>query len=146
MSDVLFQRLHPEAHLPLQAHPDDAGYDLHATEAAVLAPGERAAIGCGFAMALPPDMAALVVPRSGLALREGLGVLNAPGLIDSGYRGEIKVILVNHDPAQHRTIAPGDRIAQLVLISLPRVRFSTADSLPDSARGTGGFGSTGKGT
>lgn len=145
MSDVLFQRLHPDARLPQQAHHDDAGHDLHATEAAILAPGERAAIGCGFAMALPDGMAALVVPRSGLALKEGLGVLNAPGLIDAGYRGELKVILVNHDRTESRTIAPGDRIAQLVLIRLPTVRFAEVDSLPDSTRGAGGFGSTGKG-
>ena len=145
MSDVLFQRLHPDARLPQQAHHDDAGHDLHATEAVILAPGERAAIGCGFAMALPDGMAGLVVPRSGLALKEGLGVLNAPGLIDAGYRGEVKVILVNHDPAEARAIAPGDRIAQLVLIHLPTVRFAEVDALPDSTRGEGGFGSTGKG-
>lgn len=145
MNDVLFLRLRPDARLPQQAHHDDAGHDLHATEAVILAPGERAAIGCGFAMALPDGMAGLVVPRSGLALKEGLGVLNAPGLIDAGYRGEVKVILVNHDPAESRTIAPGDRIAQLVLIHLPTVRFAEVDSLPDSTRGEGGFGSTGKG-
>jgi len=145
MSNVLFQRLHPDARLPQQAHQDDAGHDLHATEAAVLAPGERAAIGCGFAIALPPDMAALVVPRSGLALKEGLTVLNSPGLIDAGYRGEIKVILVNHDPTETRSVDVGDRIAQLVLIQLPRPTFSEVDSLPASARGEGGFGSTGKG-
>ena len=145
MSDVLFQRLHPDARLPQQAHADDAGHDLHATETAVLAPGERAAVGCGFAIALPPDMAALVVPRSGLALQEGLTVLNAPGLIDAGYRGEIKVILINLDPAETRSVAIGDRIAQLVLVDLPRPSFSEVDTLPASARGEGGFGSTGKG-
>ncbi len=144
MTEVVFQRLHPAARLPQQAHHDDAGFDLHATEAAVLAPGERTAIGCGFAMALPNGMAALVVPRSGLALKEGLGVLNGPGLIDAGYRGEIKVILVNHDPRESRTIAVGDRIAQLVLLQLPAVRFAEADALPDSTRGEGGFGSTGR--
>ena len=144
MSEVLFQRLHPDARLPQQAHHDDAGHDLHATEAASLAPGARAAVGCGFAMALPADMAALVVPRSGLALKEGLGVLNAPGLIDAGYRGEIKVILVNHDPAEAREVAVGDRIAQLVLVRLPDVRFVEVDELPTSGRGEGGFGSTGK--
>jgi dUTP pyrophosphatase len=144
MTEVLFQRLHPEARLPQQAHHDDAGHDLHATEAVQLAPGERAAVGCGFAMALPEGMAALVVPRSGLALKEGLGVLNGPGLIDAGYRGELKVIVVNHDPAATREIAVGDRIAQLVLVQLPAVRFAEVDALPDSIRGEGGFGSTGK--
>lgn len=144
MSEILFQRLHPEARLPQQAHHDDAGHDLHATEPAVLAPGERVAVGCGFAMALPPDMAALVVPRSGLALNDGISVLNAPGLIDAGYRGEIKVILVNHDATATRTIASGDRIAQLVLLRLPQVTFREVDALPASSRGEGGFGSTGR--
>ena len=144
MSEVLFQRLHPEARLPLQAHPDDAGYDLHATETVTLPPGARAGVGCGFAMALPEGMAALVVPRSGLALNEGLGVLNGPGLIDAGYRGEVKVILVNHDPRETRTVASGERIAQLVLIQLPRTGFAEVAALPASQRGEGGFGSTGK--
>jgi dUTP pyrophosphatase len=90
-------------------------------------------------------MAALVVPRSGLALRDGLGVLNGPGLIDAGYRGEIKVILINHDPEAERRIAVGDRIGQLVLIDLPAVRFDEVDALPASERGEGGFGSTGRG-
>ncbi|MGI9186039.1 MAG: dUTP diphosphatase, partial [Gaiellales bacterium] len=133
MSDVLFKRLHPEARLPQQAHHDDAGHDLHATEERELAPGARAAVGCGFAMALPPDMAALVMPRSGLALKEGIGVLNAPGLIDAGYRGEIKVILINHDATETRTIGVGDRIAQLVLVRLPQAGFRVVDELPTSA-------------
>ena len=145
MRAVPFLRLHPDARLPQQAHADDAGFDLHATEPACLAPGARAAIGCGFAIALPAGMAALVVPRSGLALRDGLGVLNGPGLIDAGYRGEIKVILINHDPEAERLIAVGDRIGQLVLIDLPAVRFDEVGVLPDSERGEGGFGSTGRG-
>ena len=145
MRAVPFLRLHLDARLPQQAHADDAGFDLHATEPACLAPGARAAIGCGFAIALPPGMAALVVPRSGLALRDGLGVLNGPGLIDAGYRGEIKVILINHDPEAERRIAAGDRIGQLVLIDLPAVRFDEVDALPASERGEGGFGSTGRG-
>ena len=145
MSGVLFQRLHPDAQLPQQAHQDDAGHDLYATEAVRLEPGARTAVGCGFAMALPADLAALVVPRSGLALNEGLGVLNAPGLIDAGYRGEVKVILVNHDPSEVRDVAIGDRIAQLVLVHLPLVEFTEVDALPESSRGAGGFGSTGKG-
>ena len=96
-------------------------------------------------MALPATMAALVVPRSGLALKEGLSVLNAPGLIDAGYRGEIKVILVNLDPVEARDIEVGDRIAQLVLVNLPQVQFAEVPALPASTRGEGGFGSTGKG-
>ena len=146
MSGVQFLRLHPDAQLPHQAHQDDAGHDLHATEAVRLEPGARAAVGCGFAMALPANMAALVVPRSGLALNAGLGVLNAPGLIDAGYRGEIKVILINHDPAAARDVAIGDRIAQLVFVHLPMVEFTDVDTLPESPRGAGGFGSTGKST
>lgn len=145
MTAILFQRLHPEARLPQQAHPDDAGFDLHATEEVELPPGERAAVGCGFAIALPAGIAALVVPRSGLALKEGLGVLNGPGLIDAGYRGEIRVLLVNHDRAATRAIRVGDRIAQLVLVQLPEVTFAEVNELPDSTRGTGGFGSTGRG-
>ena len=119
MSEIPLKRLHPDARLPGRAHGDDAGFDLHAVEAATLEPGARAAIGCGFALALPEGMAALVLPRSGLALHEGLSVLNAPGLIDAGYRGEVRVILVNHDPAVPRSVAVGDRIAQLLLIDLP---------------------------
>ncbi len=144
MSEIPFQRLHPDARLPTRAHDDDAGFDLHATETAVLAPGERCAVGCGFAMALPAGLAALVVPRSGLALHEGLGVLNAPGLIDAGYRGEIKVILVNHDPLATRSVEVGDRIAQLVLVQFPAAAFTEVAALPGSVRGEGGFGSTGK--
>ena len=144
MTEIPFLRLHPDARLPAQAHADDAGFDLHAVEAATLEPGERAAIGCGFAMALPSGTAGLVLPRSGLALKEGLGVLNAPGLIDAGYRGEIRVILVNHDPAEVCSIAVGDRIAQLVVVDLPVVAFAEVGELPDSSRGDGGFGSTGR--
>ena len=145
MTGIAFKRLHPDARLPARAHDDDAGFDLHAVEHAVLPPGGRAAVGCGFALALPPTMAALVVPRSGLALREGLTVANAPGLIDAGYRGEIKAILVNLDPTETRSVAPGDRIAQLVLVELPAVAFEEVDELPASERGSGGFGSTGRG-
>ena len=133
MIEIAFQRLHPDARVPGRAHADDAGFDLHAVEAATLAPGERAAIGCGFAIALPEGAAALVLPRSGLALREGIGVLNAPGLIDAGYRGEVRVILVNHDPRETRSIAVGDRIAQLLPISLSAVRFLEVDVLPCKA-------------
>jgi len=140
-----WQRLDPQARLPTKAHAGDAGFDLEAIEPIVLGPGERASVGCGFAIALPERTAALVLPRSGLALTQGLGVLNAPGLIDSGYRGEIRVILINHDPIATVTIAPGDRIAQLVIVDLPTVSFVESEQLSETTRGEGGFGSTGVG-
>ncbi|MCX6412642.1 MAG: dUTP diphosphatase [Actinobacteria bacterium] len=144
MSEIAWLRMHDDARLPTQAHANDAGFDLYATEATTLAPGQRGAVGCGFAIALPEGLAALVLPRSGLALKAGVTVLNAPGLIDAGYRGEIKVILINHDPATTHAIASGDRIAQLVITALPTVTFAEHDSLPESTRGAGGFGSTGQ--
>lgn len=143
MREIAFRRLHPEARLPTRAHPGDAGFDLHAVEAAEVPAGGRVAVPCGFAIALPEGTAGLVLPRSGLALREGVTVLNAPGLIDSGYRGEVMAILVNHDPATVFAVAPGDRIAQLVIVDLPGAGFREVDELPDSQRGAGGFGSTG---
>ncbi|MFM7552952.1 MAG: dUTP diphosphatase [Actinomycetota bacterium] len=143
MREVGFRRLHPEARLPERAHPGDAGFDLHATEAVTVPPGGRAAVPCGFAMALPEGTAGLVLPRSGLALRSGVTVLNAPGLIDSGYRGEVMAILVNHDSDDAFTVSPGDRIAQLVIVDLPAVAFVEVAELPESQRGEGGFGSTG---
>ena len=144
MNEIAWLRMHDDARLPTQAHANDAGFDLYATESTTLAPGQRGAVGCGFAIALPDGLAALVLPRSGLALKAGVTVLNAPGLIDAGYRGEIKVILINHDPTTTHAIAVGDRTAQLVITALPTVTFAEHDSLPDSTRGTGGFGSTGQ--
>jgi len=144
MSEIAWLRMHEAARLPTQAHADDAGFDLFATDSATLAPGQRVAVGCGFGIALPDGHAALVLPRSGLALKAGLTVLNAPGLIDAGYRGEGKVVLNNHDPATTHLISVGDRIAQLVITALPTVTFAEHDSLPESTRGTGGFGSTGQ--
>ena len=144
MSEIAWLRMHDDARVPTQAHANDAGFDLYATEATTLAPGQREAVGCGFGIALPDGYAALVLPRSGLALEAGVTVLNAPGLIDAGYRGEIKVILINHDPTTTHAIAVGDRIAQLVITALPIVTFAEHDSLPESTRGTGGFGSTGQ--
>jgi dUTP pyrophosphatase len=129
---------------PTRAHPGDAGLDLHAAEAVALAPGERAAVATGWAVAIPVGMAGLVVPRSGNALRHGLTVANAPGLIDSGYRGELKVILVNlgQDPV---AIAAGDRVAQLVITPVTAGAVREVDVLPESdGRGEGGFGSTGR--
>lgn len=143
MTEIAFRRLHPDARLPVRAHPGDAGYDLHAVSAVEIPAGGRAAVPCGFAIALPAGTAALVLPRSGLALRDGVTVLNAPGLIDSGYRGEVMAILANHDAEAPFAVSPGDRIAQLVIVDLPELGFREVDELPASERGEGGFGSTG---
>jgi dUTP pyrophosphatase len=137
------RRLRPEAVLPVRAHEDDAGYDLHAAEAATIAPGERAMIATGIAVELPPRHAGLVVPRSGLAARHGISVVNAPGLIDSGYRGEVKVLLLNTDREQAFEVRPGDRIAQLVVTPIATPDVVEAAELAESNRGSGGFGSTG---
>lgn len=144
--DMLVQRLDPELPLPAYEHPGDAGLDLRARVDVRLAPGERALIPTGIAIALPPGFAALVHPRSGLALRRGLGLLNAPGTIDAGYRGEIGVIAVNHDPREPIDIQRGDRIAQLVIVPVAGARLVEVSALPGSHRGEGGFGSTGVGT
>lgn len=139
------RRLDPVLPLPATAHEGDAGYDLRAREAVVLAPGGgRAAIATGIAVAIPPGWAGLVLPRSGLALRNGVSCLNAPGLIDSGYRDEIRVVLVNHDPAEAFSVEVGDRIAQLVIQPVETVEWAEVDDLGESARGRGGFGSTGR--
>jgi dUTP pyrophosphatase len=129
--------------LPTYAHPLDAGADLHAAEDVELAPGQRALVGTGLAVALPAGYVGLVHPRSGLAARLGVTVLNAPGTVDAGYRGEIRVNLINHDPARTAVIRRGDRIAQLVVQRVAHVVFRRVDALPDSSRGTGGHGSTG---
>jgi dUTP pyrophosphatase len=136
-------RLDPGLPVPQRAHPDDAGLDLYCRDDVELAPGERTLVGTGISVALPSGYAAFVCPRSGLAVREGLGLLNAPGTVDAGYRGEIRVCLVNHDPARPVALRRGDRIAQLVIqrVELPAVRV--VDELPGSGRGEGGFGSTG---
>lgn len=133
------------ARLPARAHDDDAAFDLHADEALELAPGERAAVGTGVALALPEGSCGLVLPRSGLAARHGITVLNAPGLIDPGYRGEVKVVLLNTDPVEAFAIEPGDRIAQLLVLSPgPVVMTLAAEGLGETVRGTAGFGSTGR--
>lgn len=129
--------------VPTYAHPGDAGADLIATEAVRLEPGERALIGTGVRIALPDGYVAFVVPRSGLAAKHGITVLNAPGTVDAGYRGEIKVTLLNTDRTAAYDVAVGDRIAQLIVMTVPRVTFVPVDELPDSVRGAGGFGSTG---
>ena len=137
------RRLDPAARLPVRAHDDDAGYDLHALHAASLAPGERATVATGIAIELPAGHAGLVVPRSGLAARHGIAIVNAPGLIDAGYRGELKVLLLNTDPSATFEIAPGDRIAQLVVIAVAAPEVVEADTLGPTARAEGGLGSTG---
>jgi dUTP pyrophosphatase len=141
---VEFRRLHPDAVLPRPHHPGDAGADLVAVEACHLAPGERAMVATGWAVAIPEGYGGLVLPRSGLAARHGVTCANAPGLIDAGYRGEVKVALVNLDPDQSYSVAPGDRIAQFLIVAVPAIDVAEVDELPASARGAGGFGSTGR--
>jgi dUTP pyrophosphatase len=131
------------ASVPSYAHPGDAGADLVATEAIVLGPGERATIGTGTSIALPDGFAAFVVPRSGLAARHGITIVNAPGTVDAGYRGEIRVTVLNTDREATFSIEPGDRIAQLIVWPVSRARFVPVESLPGSHRGDRGFGSTG---
>lgn len=137
--DVLTTALEP----PRYAHHDDAGADLCSTDAITLNPGERATVGTGVAIALPDGYAAFVVPRSGLAARHGITIVNAPGTVDAGYRGEIRVTLLNTDADAAYTIAPGDRIAQLVVMPVTRATFISVDELPESVRGANGFDSTG---
>ncbi|MDQ1601496.1 MAG: dUTP pyrophosphatase [Actinomycetota bacterium] len=141
--EVLVRRLDPDLPLPAYAHPGDAGADLVTTQDVVLEPGQRAMVPTGVAIALPAGYAAFVHPRSGLAHRFGVGVVNAPGTVDAGYRGEIKVLLVNHDRTDTVRLRRGDRIAQLVVQRVERARFHEVELLPGSARGEGGHGSTG---
>jgi dUTP pyrophosphatase len=140
---VEFQRLSGEARAPVRAHEHDAGWDLRAAEAVRIAPGERAGVGTGIALAIPAGCAGLVLPRSGLAARHGIALTNAPGLIDAGYRGEVRVLLLNTDRSEPFAVAVGDRIAQLVIVDLPEVGFEESAVLAETARGTGGFGSSG---
>jgi dUTP pyrophosphatase len=139
-----FKKLDPDATLPTTAHPGDAGLDLASIVDVEIGPGERAMIRIGLAVAIPEGHAGLVLPRSGLASRQGLTLANSPGLIDAGYRGEITCAVVNLDRSAPVRVARGDRIAQLVIVPTPVVRQEWADELPASQRGTGGFGSTGK--
>ncbi|KOU66630.1 deoxyuridine 5'-triphosphate nucleotidohydrolase [Streptomyces sp. WM4235] len=141
--DVLIRRVDPEVPMPAYGHPGDAGCDLVTTEAAELAPGERIVLPTGVSIALPDGYAAFVHPRSGLAARCGLALVNAPGTVDAGYRGEIKVIVVNLDPRESVRFERFDRIAQLVVQRVEKVRFHEVAELPGSARAEGGFGSTG---
>ena len=139
-----FRRLSAAARPPAQAHEGDAGYDLHAAEAVTIGPGERASVATGIAVAIPAGQAGLVVPRSGLAARHGISVVNAPGLIDSGYRGELRVLLLNTDRSEPFSVEPGDRIAQLVLVNVGTPELEEVAELDETARGAGGFGSTGR--
>jgi len=138
-----FTRLDPDAVLPERAHPGDAGLDLRSAIDIEVAPGERAMVPTGLAVAIPDGHAGLVLPRSGLASRQGLTLANAPGLIDAGYRGEVICAVVNLDPSTPVRIARGDRIAQLMVVAVPEITPVLVDELPPTTRGQGGFGSTG---
>ena len=140
---IAVRRVDPDVPLPTYAREGDAGCDLVTTQDVSLAPGERALVPTGIAVAIPPGYAGFVHPRSGLAIRHGLGVVNAPGTIDAGYRGEIKVILVNHDPRETLHLSRFDRVAQLVVQRVEHVVWQESDELSDTERGTGGHGSTG---
>ncbi len=142
--ELPFGRIDPEAALPAPAHPGDAGLDLRSAVDVEVKPGERAMVPTGLAVAIPDGHAGLVLPRSGLASQHGLTLANAPGLIDSGYRGEIICAVVNLDPEHAVWIRRGDRVAQLVVVAVPAVEPAWADELPPSTRGEGGFGSTGR--
>jgi dUTP pyrophosphatase len=141
--EIQVVRLDPDLPLPAYAHPGDAGADLLTTVDVTLRPGERALVPTGIAIALPDGYVALVHPRSGLAARHGLSIVNTPGTVDAGYRGEVKVMLINHDPVEPVELRRGDRIAQLVVQRFERAEFTEVEALPDSVRGDGGYGSTG---
>lgn len=141
--EILISRLDAGIPLPSYAHPGDAGADLATTVDVRLEPGERAMVPTGLSIALPEGYVALVHPRSGLAARSGVSIVNAPGTVDAGYRGEIKVVLVNLDPTEPVVLRRGDRIAQLVIQQVEQARFVEVDRLPGSLRGAGGYGSTG---
>ncbi len=138
-----YRLLSETARAPQRAHDGDAGMDLHADEAAHIDPGDRAGVGTGLAVAIPEGHAGFVLPRSGLAADHGITLVNAPGLIDSGYRGELRVLLLNTDRTRSFRVMPGDRIAQLVVVKVEAPELGELEELPESARGAGGFGSTG---
>jgi dUTP pyrophosphatase len=142
VTELLFQRLHDEAVVPERAYAGDAGLDLVACEHAEIAPGERAIVGTGLAVAIPEGHAGFVQPRSGLAAEHGVTVLNTPGLIDSGYRGELRVILLNTDRTETFAVEPGMRIAQLVVVRLAALETAEVEELPATERGVRGFGSS----
>jgi dUTP pyrophosphatase len=140
--ELPIQRLHEDAVVPARAYVGDAGLDLAACERVELGPGERAVVGTGLAVAIPDGYAGFVQPRSGLAARHGITIVNAPGLIDSGYRGEVQVVLLNTDGAETFAVEPGMRIAQLVVLAVPELELLETDELPTSERGIRGFGSS----
>jgi dUTP pyrophosphatase len=140
--ELPIRRLRPDAVLPERAYAGDAGLDLASCERVELAPGERAVVGTGLAVAIPEGYAGFVQPRSGLAARHGITIVNAPGLVDSGYRGELRVILLNGDASEPFVVEPGMRIAQLVLLPIPGFELHEVDELPESERGARGFGSS----
>lgn len=142
--ELRFRRLAEGATLPTRAHPGDAGLDLYANEAAHLGPGERWSVGTGIAVEIPEGHAGLVLPRSGLAREHGIALVNSPGLIDSGYRGELRVLLLNTDPAEVFRLSPGDRIGQLLITPIATPEPVEVTELAGSARGDGGFGSSGR--
>jgi dUTP pyrophosphatase len=140
--ELAIKRLREDAIVPARAYPGDAGLDLAACERLELEPGERAVVGTGLAVAIPEGYAGFVQPRSGLASRHGISVVNAPGLIDSGYRGELRVVLLNTDRAESFVVEPGMRIAQLVVLPIPQLELVETEELPESERGVRGFGSS----
>jgi dUTP pyrophosphatase len=142
--ELAVAKLKGEALLPTRAHEGDAGLDLYACETAHIGPGERWSVGTGIAVEIPAGHAGLVLPRSGIAREHGISLVNSPGLIDAGYRGEVRVLLLNNDPAETFRVAPGDRIAQLVLTPVAIAEPVLVESLSESARGDGGFGSSGR--
>jgi dUTP diphosphatase len=142
--ELRFARLDGAAREPTRAHDGDAGYDLYAVESARIGPGERASVGTGIAMEIPDGWAGLVLPRSGLAARHGITLPNAPGLIDSGYRGEVRVLLLNTDQGEPFDVSPGDRIAQLLLVRHETPELVEVGALAETVRGGGGFGSSGR--
>jgi dUTP pyrophosphatase len=143
IGDLRFVKLNERATLPTRAHDSDAGLDLYAAESARLAPGARVSVGTGLAVQIPDGIGGLVLPRSGLAIKHGVTLVNSPGLIDPGYRGEVRVLLLNTDRTVEFQISPGDRIAQLLLVPVAHANPMHADALDESTRGQGGFGSTG---
>lgn len=145
MTELQVARLRDDAVLPERAYDGDAGLDISACERVELRPGERAVVGTGLAVAIPDGYAGLVLPRSGLAARHGVTIVNSPGLVDSGYRGEVKIILLNTDAREPFVVEPGMRIAQLVLVEAAAVRIVETEELPETARGAAGLGSSGVG-
>ena len=143
LGELRFVKLSEKATLPTRAHDNDAGLDLYAAESARLAPGARVSVGTGLAVQIPDGVGGLVLPRSGLAIKHGVTLINSPGLIDPGYRGEVRVLMVNTDQTVEFTISPGDRIAQLLLVPVAHASPRLADALDESTRGEGGFGSSG---